>query len=218
MYDVKGQSLRCWLQPIWSESIPDSESESTQGVEIGVGVTWKSIDSAALNPDHKDHVMLSCRSKAFSSRLLILLNFTSLSEPESPRFWRLRAKCAGSGGSGSGSTSIGVGTLFKLGGGDKTFDAYKGCHFSRRAPYNYLSAAQLTRDLMRGGPKGPPCWFFAHNSNSVGNSALKFSVPLRTSILRILLKQFVRGHPRSKVIEVKLRSCSTVFVKKSSFR
>ena len=37
-----------------------------------------------------------------------------------------------------------------------------------------------------GGPKGPPCWFFANNSNSVGNSALKFSVPLRASILRIL--------------------------------
>ena len=25
-----------------------------------------------------------------------------------------------------------------------------------------------------GGGKGPPCWFFANNSNSVGNSALKF--------------------------------------------
>ena len=77
----------------------------------------------------------------------------------------------------------------------------------------------LTRDLMRGGAqRAPPCWFFAHNSNSVGNIALKLSVPLRTSILRILWKQFVRGRPRSKVIEVKLRSCSTVFVKKSCFR
>ena len=39
-----------------------------------------------------------------------------------------------------------------------------------------LKIRELTRDLMRGGPKGPPppCWFFAHNSNSVGNSALKF--------------------------------------------
>ena len=36
--------------------------------------------------------------------------------------------------------SIGVGTLFKLGG--QNF-LYKNCHFSRRAPYNYLSAAQL---------------------------------------------------------------------------
>ena len=43
----------------------------------------------------------------------------------------------------------------------------------------------LTRDLM-GGPFGPPWWFFVNNSNSVGNSALKFSVPLRASILRIL--------------------------------
>ena len=34
---------------------------------------------------------------------------------------------------------IGVGTLFKLGANFW----YKDCHFSRRAPYNYLSAAQL---------------------------------------------------------------------------
>ena len=46
----------------------------------------------------------------------------------------------------------------------------------------------LTRDLMRGGGQKPPCWFFANNSNSAGNSALKFSVPLRTSIIRILWK------------------------------
>ena len=68
-----------------------------------------------------------------------------------------------------------------------------------------------------GGPFGPPWWFFVNNSNSVGNSALKFSVPLRASILRILWKNLTRGHPRSKVIEVKLRSCSAVFVKKSCF-
>ena len=37
-----------------------------------------------------------------------------------------------------------------------------------------------------GGAFGPPWWFFVNNSNSVGNIALKFSVPLRASILRIL--------------------------------
>ena len=36
-----------------------------------------------------------------------------------------------------------------------------------------------------GGAKGP-WWFFVNNSNLVGNSALKFSVPLRASILHIL--------------------------------
>ena len=39
-----------------------------------------------------------------------------------------------------------------------------------------------------GDPKAPPCWFFTNTSNSVGNSALKFSVPLRASIIRILWK------------------------------
>ena len=37
-----------------------------------------------------------------------------------------------------------------------------------------------------GGGQRAPCWFFANNSNAVGNTALKFSVPLRASILRIL--------------------------------
>ena len=63
-------------------------------------------------------------------------------------------------------------------------------------------------------PDGGPWWFFDNSSNSVWNSALKFSVPLRASFLRILWKKFTLDHPRSKVIEVKLRSCSAVFVKK----
>ena len=53
-------------------------------------------------------------------------------------------------------------------------------------------ARLLTRDLMGGGPLGPPWWFFVNNSNSVGNSALKFLVPLRASILRILWKNLTR--------------------------
>ena len=31
-------------------------------------------------------------------------------------------------------------------------------------------------------------------------------------------ENFIRGHPRSKVIEVKLRSCSVIFVKKKLFQ
>ena len=46
----------------------------------------------------------------------------------------------------------------------------------------------LTRDLMGGGGAKPPWCFFVNNSNSVGNNAVKFSVPLRASILRILWK------------------------------
>ena len=47
--------------------------------------------------------------------------------------------------------------------------------------------SDLTRDLMRGGGvQRAPLLVFRQYSNSVGNSALKFSVPLRASILRIL--------------------------------
>ena len=39
------------------------------------------------------------------------------------------------------NSSIGVGTL-QVGGGGQKF-CYEGCHFSKRAPYNYLFAAHL---------------------------------------------------------------------------
>ena len=49
-----------------------------------------------------------------------------------------------------------------------------------------------------GGGQRAPCWFFANNSNSVGHSALKFSVPLRVSILRILWKKNCPRSPKVK--------------------
>ena len=67
--------------------------------------------------------------------------------------------------------------------------------------------------------------FFVNNSNSVRNSVLKYSVLFRASILRILLKYFTRGSPKSNAVmvklvklEVKLRSCSAIFVKKKLFQ
>ena len=41
-------------------------------------------------------------------------------------------------------------------------------------------------DWRGGGGQRAPWWFFVNNSNSAGNRALKFSVPLRASIIRIL--------------------------------
>ena len=46
------------------------------------------------------------------------------------------------------------------------------------------------------------------------NFASPFSVPLRTSILRISVKHWVLGHLRSRVIEVNLKWYSSIFGRK----
>ena len=73
----------------------------------------------------------------------------------------------------------------------------------------------LTRDPMGGGQRAPsPCVFFGDNSKTAMNFAAPFSVPLRTSISRIPWKIWVIDHVRSRVIEVNLRSCSSIFGRK----
>ena len=81
------------------------------------------------------------------------------------------------------------------------------------------SVCKLSRDLMGGGGegKGPPGGFSSITQIRLGIALWNFQC-LSGHQFYTSSENFPRGHSRSKVIEVKLRSCSDVFVKKKLFQ